>query len=156
MSQGGMRLDLDPSLREYEALGRRTSRLQRFTTALSQALTVQDIGRVITAQGRELFGATGSFLYVLDHATSTLELAAWSGVSEERVANFRSLPLTAALPVSDAVRTGTPLFLGSLSEVCTAYPSLHGTRLDGAALTGVVVLPMRGSRADVGALAVSY
>jgi len=156
MSQGGMRLDLDPTLRELEALGRRTSRLQQFTVALSRALTVQDIGRVITAQGSELFGAIGSFLYVLDHATSSLELAAWSGVGEERVAKFRSLPLAAALPVSDAVRNGTPLFLGSLSEVRSAYPSLDGAQLDGAALTGVVVQPMHGSRADVGALADTY
>src|SRR5262249_16520619 len=58
-------------------------------------------------------GAYAGGLHLLDAHNEKLELKLSVGYPDESVVRFRTLPLTAALPLTDAVRQGAPIYLGS-------------------------------------------
>jgi PAS domain S-box-containing protein len=110
---------------EYQAR-QRAERLQAVTSALSQALTPEDVARVSL---RELVdGAGGSAeagtFYVLESEGGPLRLLHAQGVPEEAVAGFGSVPLDAPWPMTSVIRTATPEWLGSREEMLARYPGM--------------------------------
>lgn len=67
-------------------------------------------------------GASAGGIYLLDGAGQVLGLAVMCGVPIEVTAPWRRLPLTAPVPVCDAVRDDRLVWVGSQAELARVYP----------------------------------
>jgi PAS domain S-box-containing protein len=154
-----LQVDLAAKVRELEAFARRASLLQKVTTALARAGTVQEVADVVTSHGQELFGATSSLLFLLenfDNGERALELTSFVGASLERVEGYRRLPLDADIPLPYAVRSGEPVWLRNHDEVVAAFPAAAAFQRGDAHLEGVAAVPLRTTGAIIGGLAFSF
>ena len=137
---------------EYEER-QRAERLQTVTSALSQALTPEDVARVSL---RELIdGAGGSAeagtFYVLESEGGPLRLLHAQGLPEGVVAGFDSVPLDAQQPMTSVIRTATPEWLGSREEMLTRYPGMSAA-VAASMNRSWAALPLLGRAGPLGAL----
>ncbi|MFG2888795.1 SpoIIE family protein phosphatase [Streptomyces sp. NPDC048248] len=103
---------------------RQTVMVQQTTTALSRALSVADVTRVLTGTGAALrFGADALVLGLVDG--DTFEVIAATGLTGEVPQDLMNAPLDDTLPLSDTVRSRRPSFLGTRGELIARYPRLR-------------------------------
>jgi PAS domain S-box-containing protein len=132
----------------------RTTRLQAVTAALSEALTREDVARVVATQGAAALGAHGGSVALLRPPTTLALVEAW-GLPPEVVAAWREFPADAAVPIADAVRTAEPVLLESLDAQRARYPALAALPHT-AAHPALAVVPLVSAGRAVGALTLSY
>ncbi|MFL5264024.1 MAG: histidine kinase dimerization/phospho-acceptor domain-containing protein, partial [Anaeromyxobacteraceae bacterium] len=127
--------------REARAATERVTRLQHFTAALSSAVTMKDVARVLVEEGLQQFGARAvGIMWAM--RSSRLELVFGHGVSEPE---FQMLDAAARagerLPVRDAVLGRKAIWLETAEEIRARYPVLEPLRsLRGE--TGCAVVPL--------------
>lgn len=126
--QGGLALERARLYRRQQLANDRLSRLQETTAALARALTPQEVAATAAAQGRDALGADSAWVALLDEQRRALELAHAAGHAEDTVARFHSLPLNAELPLAEAARTTTPLWLESPEAIFGPYPRFREVR----------------------------
>ena len=102
---------------ERASLYSRLNRLQATTADLARALTPHEVAATAAAQGAEALRASSAWVAIVDHDRRTLELAHAAGHSDGTVQRFRSFSLDAELPLAEAVRTATPLWLESADAI---------------------------------------
>lgn len=119
----------------------RISTLQRFTAALSSAVTMNDVARVLVRDGLEQFGARAVGI-VWMMRQGAFELVFGHGVSEEE---FRALDAAAArgerLPIRDAIVGRRPIWLETPEELRSQYPVLEPLRV-ARGEAGCAVVPL--------------
>ncbi len=109
--------------RAAEAARDRTRRLQELTSKLSRAVEEAQVVSTIVDAGREAIGAQEGAAWLLRDA-STLELvASVIGIEPVRRERAHTIPMTASLPVCDAVRSGAPIMFDSQAAMRSRYPS---------------------------------
>ncbi|MFE9776618.1 SpoIIE family protein phosphatase [Streptomyces sp. NPDC005775] len=102
---------------------RQTDIVERTTSALSRAVTVDDVTAALTGPGGlARLGADGLALALLDNAT--LNVIALSGDSLEVVDELGSGGLDPKFPLADTVVSGRPRFVSSLGALTRRYPVL--------------------------------
>ncbi|MFG2437660.1 SpoIIE family protein phosphatase [Streptomyces sp. NPDC048508] len=67
-------------------------------------------------------GASAGFLYLLDEAGQTLEMAVSYGLPDEVARPWHRIPLATAAPVNEAVRRNRLVWVGSHEEMARTYP----------------------------------
>jgi PAS domain S-box-containing protein len=137
-----------------EGVARRAGQLQELTAALARALTVQHVAAIVAAQGRALFGATATLVYLLEG--ESLRLIAHAGVEADRTTLYGRVPLQGHLPLSSTVRTGEAIWLEEREAILEDFPELGGVRLGEAQLQAIVTLPVRDSERIIGAIGLSF
>ena len=92
----------------------RVERLQRLTSALSRAVTGEDVARVVLDEALPAFGADTAWLAIKAYDSASdkevLETLALRGVPPDVAERLRRVPLDAATLMTDAARTGEPRF----------------------------------------------
>lgn len=102
---------------------RQTDIVERTTSALSRAVTVDDVTAALTGPGGlARLGADGLALALLDN--TTLNVIAVSGDSLEVVDELGSGRLDPTFPLADTVLSGRPRFVSSLGALTRRYPVL--------------------------------
>lgn len=94
--------------------------LQRITAGLADAASVEDVARVVVEQARAAIGADSALM-----ATRTgdrLDVLAAIGVPAEGLQQWQDLTLRDQTPAGRALTLGTPLFLGSHTELAGQFP----------------------------------
>ncbi|MEU3216759.1 SpoIIE family protein phosphatase [Streptomyces sp. NPDC006971] len=134
---------------------RQTSIVERTTSALSRAVTVDDVTASLTGpSGLARIGADGLALGMLEK--STLNVIALSGDALEAVAELGSgEELDRSLPLADTVVSGRPRFLNSVSALVGRYPAVapYAERLR---FRAAAYLPLVAQARTVGSLALFY
>ncbi|MEW2178398.1 SpoIIE family protein phosphatase [Streptomyces sp. NPDC005406] len=103
---------------------RQTDIVERTTSALSRAVTVDDVTAALTGPGGlARLGADGLALGLLDN--TTLNVIALSGDSLEVVDELGSGRLDPNFPLADTVLSGRPRFVSSLGALTRRYPVLE-------------------------------
>ncbi|MFG3138866.1 SpoIIE family protein phosphatase [Streptomyces sp. NPDC048211] len=103
---------------------RQTDIVERTTSALSRAVTVDDVTAALTGPGGlARLGADGLALGLLDN--TALNVIALSGDSLEVVDELGSGRLDPKFPLADTVLSGRPRFVSSLSALTRRYPVLE-------------------------------
>lgn len=93
----------------------RLTHLHALASALADAITpAQAVADIAVRQAVEALGAAAGTVAFLRDDEQTLELVAFTGVTEERIAPLRSFPVTAAIPLADAVRSRSPILLETI------------------------------------------
>ncbi len=107
-----------------EQTAERNASLQAVTAALSEALTPAQVGEVVVNQAITALGACAGFMALMTDRDNSLEVVRTLGYPAGILDTGTLYPLTASLPLSDAVRTGKPLLLESREAWAERYPHL--------------------------------
>ncbi|WUT00885.1 SpoIIE family protein phosphatase [Streptomyces sp. NBC_00708] len=133
---------------------RQTDIVERTTSALSRAVTVDDVTAVLTGPGGlARLGADGLALGLLDNAA--LNVIAVSGESLEVIDELGSGRLDPKLPLADTVLSGRPRFVSSLAALTRRYPALepYVGRME---FRAAAYLPLVAQARSLGGLALFY
>jgi PAS domain S-box-containing protein/excisionase family DNA binding protein len=132
----------------------RTARLQALTAALSAAVTPTDVADAIITEGVAALDASAGSVTLLTEDRAALEVVKAIGYPPTVLDPRRRIPIEAPLPLSEAVRTGAPVLLGS-REAYSRYPAftdLPAWRDNRA----TVALPLIVEKRAIGALGISF
>ncbi|AUX27190.1 hypothetical protein SOCEGT47_077710 [Sorangium cellulosum] len=139
--------------RAAERAAQRMAGLQRITAALADALTSEAVAEVVIDQGIAAAGAYAGTIAVA--AGDVLECLAAVGYPEAAVERYRELPVTADLPLAEAMRTGAPLWLRSREELCARYPAFAARDLT-VTTASLCCVPLRVQDRPIGVLGLSF
>jgi PAS domain S-box-containing protein len=128
-------------------------RLQRVADALASALTPQQVLDAVLDEGVPATGARAGLIATLSADGDWLDIAASRGYESHYLEPFARFRVDGDFPLSEAVRTGEPVFLHTESERDTRYPELAGRSQPGH---GLVCLPLTVERGTIGGLVFAF
>jgi PAS domain S-box-containing protein len=128
-------------------------RLQSVAGALVSARTPQEVLDAVLVEGVRAAEARGGLIATLSPDGEWLEVIATRGYDSRYIDPFRRFRVDGDYPLSEAVRTGEGVFLGSEEERDRRYPELVGRSQPGHAL---VCLPLAGEHGPLGGLVFSF
>ncbi len=99
-------------------------RLQLSAEALSSAVTPEQVLDAVLTQSVAAAEARAGLIALVTEDGRHLEIRAQRGYSEQRLRDWEQFPLDIDYPLSYAVRTGEPVFLGSAAERIERFPAL--------------------------------
>jgi GAF domain-containing protein len=105
------------------AVGDRLARLQALLEELSRAGTARRVARLAVDHGVQALAASAGLVGLLDQQ-GTVELAAWTGYDPRELAPWRRLPADAHVPLVEAARGETAIWLPDRARLQAAYPGL--------------------------------
>jgi PAS domain S-box-containing protein len=133
----------------------RTQRLQQATAELAQALTIDEVVKVIARIGAATLGATWSGVALLDQERLRFEM--FGEPASGLTAVLPHLPLDSPYPSSVAARTGQPVYLSSRAQLRARHPApdldLVLAHIDEQAWAA---LPLLAGNATIGVLRVAF
>jgi PAS domain S-box-containing protein len=106
----------------------RLLRLQKVTSELSQALTPEQVARVIVQRAGPAMEAAECHIYFLGEA-GVLRLVELVGVPQLDFDAWSCVPLEMPVPIADAARRGEPVWVESLEALRERYPAMDGVPL---------------------------
>jgi signal transduction histidine kinase/PAS domain-containing protein len=124
----------------------RTQRLQTVAARLSGSMGLERVASAVLHDGMEALGATSATLYQVSADGTALDLIGVSGPVESAARKFPRLPLSASLPLTDAIRSRAPVYLETREDVVRRYPSLAGVNAEVSDDTWAAVPFMVGDR----------
>jgi GAF domain-containing protein len=105
------------------AVADRLARLQTLIEELSRAASARRVARLVVDQGVRALAASAGLVGLVGRQ-GEVELVAWTGYAAGEVDPWRRLPLDARVPLVEAAREGTAIWLPSRAELETSYPGL--------------------------------
>jgi GAF domain-containing protein len=111
----------------------RLASLYAVTTALSGALTPEEVADAVVGLGSSVLGGHSGSLCLVTPEGDAFDLVREIGYDPAVREEFARFPLDAPLPAGDAVRSGQPVFLESLADRDLKYPALAGRPARGQA-----------------------
>ena len=133
----------------------RLSGLQAVTAALARALDPVEVADAVFVDGLAHLGGNTASLCLVAPSGKMVDIVHEIGYSDDVKQEWRSFPLDAPLPASDAIRTGELVLLRSRQERDRLYPVFVGTPMVGSQAHAIVPLPDEGGT-PFGALAVGF
>ncbi|HEX8635550.1 MAG TPA: PAS domain S-box protein [Pyrinomonadaceae bacterium] len=133
----------------------RLARLQAVSTALSQALTPQEVATAVIEQGMSSLNAHAGTVVLLDETGAELEIITTIGFPPELSEAWQRFAVQSRVPLADAVREKLPVFVESFTGSNERYPMLTPV----ASLTGshaLVALPLTVKGRTIGAMGLSF
>jgi serine phosphatase RsbU (regulator of sigma subunit) len=125
---------------EAETFATRLRGLQAVTTSLIRAVDVRSVADAVLTQGvPALGGRTGSICLVADDG-ATVEIVHEIGYRDDVKSEWRTFPLDADLPASEAIRTCETVLFSGMEERDAKYPVLRGMPMRGDIAYAVVPL----------------
>lgn len=138
-----------------EQAAERNAVLQTLTAAFSEALTPLQVVEVVVNQGLSALKASAGFIALLHNGDRTLELVRAVGYPQEILEQWSRFPITARLPVADAVRTQQPILIESRLDWVSQYPHL-ATEYPSIEYNAWVAIPLIVEGRTLGAMGLSF
>jgi PAS domain S-box-containing protein len=101
----------------------RISRVQAVTAALSRAVTPTEVAEAVVNEGVKVLGARAGSIVAFDRQSADAVVLAFTGYSADLMRRNRRIPLSIETPLTEAIRTGQPNFLGSRETFLTRFPN---------------------------------
>ncbi|HEX2075930.1 MAG TPA: SpoIIE family protein phosphatase [Geodermatophilus sp.] len=136
-----------------EKVAARERRLHEITVALSAAGTVAEAAAEVSTGLRHALGASVIVVCTLGE-DGLLHLVHALGYPSDRVERFGTMRLSAPLPVTEAARTGRPVWLPDRDAWCQRFPVASESLLPGT--QAGVALPLRVGNRVVGAVGATF
>src|SRR4051812_22757491 len=138
---------------EAEAAADRLSQLQTLATALSRAVTVDEVTKVIAAIATPYVSSTNRGLWLLDEDEELLELVDGFDLGGALSARYSSIPLDANFPANEVLRTREPVIVSSASERDSRFPALAPADNEGESFAA---MPLVAEERTLGVLALGF
>jgi signal transduction histidine kinase len=107
-----------------ESSARTATRLQLVAEALSRAVSPEDVLDSVLTAGVEAAEARAGMIAVLSDDGTELVPVAWRGFREGLDESWPRFPVDGPYPMSEAVRTGEPVFISSRADLEERFPEL--------------------------------
>jgi PAS domain S-box-containing protein len=130
-------------------------RLQRLTAALSEAVTPENVSKVILDECVNALGASACAVYLLGSDGNNLELFGQCGHPETSTTDYLSIPLEVHTPITDAARERLAKFYENLESCWKLYPA-HRDAISAGNFEASVALPLVAHGTLVGALGLRF
>ncbi len=137
-----------------ESAEERTRRLQAITASLSQALTPAEVVAEVVEQCMTAFGAQSSTVARLIDDGRTFQLLRYAGSEEEIGRQWQTWPADMHTPMSEAIRTLSPIFMESKEEILTRFPALQARIV--TSLESSVCIPLLFESGAIGAMSIGF
>ena len=124
---------------EAESSAERLLQLQTLATALSRAVTVEEVGKVMGAIAMPHLGSDNRGVWLVNDHTNTVDLVEGFDLRGQADA-YRVIPLDSTLPAAQVVRDRAPVIVASADERDTRYPDLGSGALGPAAFAAVPLI----------------
>jgi PAS domain S-box-containing protein len=135
-----------------EAMAERLAQLQTLSTALSRAVSVDEVTKVISAIAMATLGAGNRGLWLVDDDAGVLELVSGFDLRGlER--SYLSIPLDSELPGAEVVRTREAIIVRNEAERDARFPNWKPPENEGAAFAAV---PLVAEERTIGVFALGY
>jgi signal transduction histidine kinase len=131
------------------------SRLQSVTAVLARAVTAEQVAEIVIREAVDALDAADGIFCLTSSDGAWLEIVRSIGLPESTAHDWRRFPVDAPLPLSEAVRTGAPVFLTSRAEVVARYPGLRVANARAIA-NSWVALPLTSGGVAYGGLAFGF
>jgi PAS domain S-box-containing protein len=141
---------------EAERTARRLLQIQKLTSALSAAATYQEVADVVIRQGFGVLGSQVGSIFLLSPDGKTLSLLTEHGFPEDVVAQYTTLRLDSHLPIADAVRSGSPIWLENAETYRESYLELAEKTLPLTRTQSLACLPMVVNGRPIGGIGVTF
>ena len=129
------------------------SRLQEITTALSREITPERTIEVMLDEVVRGMDADAAAVGILDEPAGEIEVAGARGYSPQLIERFRRFPLDGDFPMSEAIRSGEPIWTQSSAELAQRFPAVG----DGdSRFEALAVVPLAVGGHPVGAFSLSF
>ncbi|MFE9851705.1 SpoIIE family protein phosphatase [Streptomyces sp. NPDC005576] len=133
---------------------RQTSIVERTTSAMSRAASVDDVTAALTGPGGTArLGADGVTLGLVENAS--LNVVAVSGQTLEAFEGLGSGDLGRKLPLVDTILSGRPRFITSPDDLVRRYPALK-SHVELLGFSAAAYLPLVAQARSLGGLAMFY
>jgi PAS domain S-box-containing protein len=133
----------------------RTLVLQSLTAALSEAVTSEDVARVVIDRALPVVGADAGSVVVLGLDEKTLDVLVAEGYPEDEPAPRQAFSLDARSPLAEATRTGEPVLVRTAAD-WKRYPPEARMRATPDAPRTWVAVPMVVEGTAVGAMGLAF
>jgi PAS domain S-box-containing protein len=110
-----------------ERAAQRTAWLQAVTAACSEAMTLDEVTKIVMNQGIALPGASSGLIALLADDGAGLQIVRAQGYPPHTVAAWQSIPRDAAVLLAEVIRTGEPIWLETAAAIERRYPALAGS-----------------------------
>jgi GAF domain-containing protein len=127
--------------------------LRRLTTALSSAVTSDEVAAAILEHGLLELGALAVSLWLIDEDSASLVYAGGAGAVPSGIEKFTSIPLGVDLPGTIVVSTREPIVYGSTTERNLRWPALASIP---SATDASAVLPLEARDEIIGCLSIGF
>ncbi|HEU5430533.1 MAG TPA: GAF domain-containing protein, partial [Thermomicrobiales bacterium] len=156
IDNGRLYADEQRARRQAERTTDRLARSQALTTALSEAVTVDEVAAVVVDQGLATAGAASAALALLNGDGAALEIVAAAGDPAIALAPAGPrIPLDRPGLYADAIRSARPVFLGSARDLRERRPALADA-IDPAAAGAVAIVSLVAERRALGAIGLTF
>ncbi|MFJ7945008.1 SpoIIE family protein phosphatase [Streptomyces sp. NPDC096354] len=133
---------------------RQTSIVERTTSAMSRAVTVDDVTAALTGPGGlARLGADGLALALVEN--NLLNVIALSGDAPEAITEVAARNLDPRFPLADTILRGRPRFATSIGALTRRYPALE-PYVDQLKFRAAAYLPLIAQARTLGGLALFY
>jgi len=106
-----------------EEAAERTLRSQAIIAALAQALTPAEVVEVIVTHGLRILDAAAGAVTLLNEAGTAVNLVGSSGYWEDRLSEWKQIPLADNVLPTEAIKTRQPVWIESQAAYEARYPT---------------------------------
>jgi PAS domain S-box-containing protein len=150
------RAEAEAARRVAERSADRAARLQEVTAALSGATDVEGVTAAILDQGLAALGASAGVVALLDESGNTLEIVREVGYVPGALEKHDHARLDVRTPLTDVIRTGTPVHIASLAEYRERYPDVAEELSMATGTQALAALPLLVSGRTIGAMKIAF
>lgn len=135
---------------QAESSADRLLQLQTLATALSRAVTVEEVTKVMGAIAMPHLGSYNRGLWLVNETTGTVDLV--NGFDLWALEPYTSISLDSQLPAAEVVRTRAPVLVGSVAERDERFPELRSVAGEGS----FAAVPLLAEERTLGVLALGF
>ncbi|MGK3967398.1 GAF domain-containing protein [Sorangium sp. So ce118] len=154
--RGELAEQLRRRVEELDRNAQLTQALLAISSALSGALTIDQMSDAVVRDIHRVLKASTTMMYTAEEAAGLATLVGHSGLEEQRTSRYATVPLDARLPLSDALRQRRPVWLESKQDMHAAYPELAALRPARDDIQALAVLPIVAHGELLGGLSFSF
>ncbi|WP_437635679.1 GAF domain-containing protein [Sorangium sp. So ce854] len=154
--RGELAAQLERRVEELDRSARLTQALLAVSSALSAAVTVDQMATAVVRDIHRVLEASTTMMYTADEAAGVATLVGHAGLEEQRTSPYVTVRLDARLPLSEALRGRRPFWVGTKAELHAAYPELAALRPARDDIEALAVLPIIAHGELLGALSFSF
>ena len=140
---------------QARAAADRMSRLQSVTAVLARAVTAEQAAETVIREAVGALHAADGIFCLTSQDGAWLEIVRSVGLPTSTLRDWRRFSVDGPFPLSEAVRTRTPIFLVNRAEVIARYPQLRAANARGVA-NSWIALPLTSGSVVYGGLAFGF